>query len=158
MVHRVAIFLAIATGLHGESPAFGVPPPITTCVEALGHRYEIKGDINPYYVRGDFDGDGVLDHFVAVQTQPGDIQGALFCPGGGLRKTIVLGARNAFHGMENLSFGAWRVHPKGKIERGVGEGPPPVLRSDALLVIWPESASAIIYWDGKNFRWYQQGD
>jgi hypothetical protein len=32
------------------------------------------------------------------------------------------------------------------------------LRGDALLVAKREAASALVYWDGKSFRWYQLGD
>jgi hypothetical protein len=33
-----------------------------------------------------------------------------------------------------------------------------VLRGDGLLVEKTESASAILWWDGARYRWYQQGD
>lgn len=125
---------------------------------AIGKRYEISEGINPYYLRGDFDGDGISDHAVLVRTSEGDAQGVLFCPGSKTKRAIVLGAGQSFHRMTDLTFGAWRVYPKGKVGRGAGEGPPPRLISDAIFLIWPESASAIVYWDGKRFRWYQQGD
>jgi hypothetical protein len=44
------------------------------------------------------------------------------------------------------------------VGRGADQKKPPVLRGDALYVEKTESASAIIYWDGSTYRWYQQGD
>jgi hypothetical protein len=34
----------------------------------------------------------------------------------------------------------------------------PHLRGDALLVGRSEAASALIYWNGKRYVWFQQGD
>ena len=71
----------------------------------------------------------------------------------------VLGAGTEFHKMTDLNFDAWQVHPKTTpVEKGVGERALPILRGDAILIIWEESASALIYWNGNRFAWYQQGD
>jgi len=60
--------------------------------------------------------------------------------------------------MPDLNFTSWRVHSKSdRVERGVGERAPPKLLGDDLLLEW-ESASAIVYWNGRRFDWYQQGD
>jgi hypothetical protein len=53
---------------------------------------------------------------------------------------------------------AWQIYPKGPVEKGVGEGNPPVLKGDAILAIKTESANGLIYWTGAAYRWYQQGD
>jgi hypothetical protein len=53
---------------------------------------------------------------------------------------------------------AWQVYDRGPVEQGVGEGKPPTLRGDALLVERTEAASALLWWNGKEFLWYQQGD
>jgi hypothetical protein len=53
---------------------------------------------------------------------------------------------------------AWYVFQRGPVRRGADEKAPPKLRGDALMVSKSESASALIYWNGKNYAWYQQGD
>ncbi|MGC1492519.1 MAG: hypothetical protein WA798_14205, partial [Candidatus Acidiferrum sp.] len=59
----------------------------------------------------------------------------------------------------DLNFlNTWKVYAKGPVERGVGSGAPPHLIGEALLVGKRESASGLIYWNGKSFVWYQQGD
>jgi hypothetical protein len=42
--------------------------------------------------------------------------------------------------------------------RGAGEAIVPRLHGEALLVGKSEAASALIYWNGKRYVWFQQGD
>ena len=75
----------------------------------------------------------------------------------------ILGAGTPFKvsgsAVSNLDFlNIWQVYGKRPVERGVEAGPPPRLRGDAILVGEIESASGLIYWNGKLFVWYQQGD
>jgi len=44
------------------------------------------------------------------------------------------------------------------VEGSAGETKPVKLHGDAILVSYHESASGLFYWDGKQVRWYQQGD
>jgi hypothetical protein len=44
--------LILATA--GDTPKFGVPPPITSCLKMAGDQYRLSNQVNPYYVRGDF--------------------------------------------------------------------------------------------------------
>jgi hypothetical protein len=52
----------------------------------------------------------------------------------------------------------WQVYGKRSVERGVESPPPPHLIGEAIFAGKSESASGLIYWDGKSFAWYQQGD
>ncbi len=135
---------------------YNVPQEVTRCMKSLGAGYEISGKINPFYLRGDFDGDGKSDY--AVLIRKGNQQGVMICRSVGAKPT-VLGAGVEFNQMKDLNFNAWQVHPKGRrVEQGVGEGKAPVLIGDAIVIEWEESASALVYWNGKRFVWYQQGD
>ncbi len=53
---------------------------------------------------------------------------------------------------------AWKVYDKKDVGIGVGETRKLVLKGEAILAMKLESSSGIIYWDGKQYRWYQQGD
>jgi hypothetical protein len=53
---------------------------------------------------------------------------------------------------------SWQVHPKDRVAREAGEPGSPRVRGDTLLVSKNESASALIYWNGKRYVWLQQGD
>jgi hypothetical protein len=141
--------------IEGAACAASVPPGISACVRSAGSGYAVDDKLDPLYLRGDFDGDGKPDY--AVVANRGREQGIVVCRSGAAAP-VVLGAGVAFNYMKNLDFTAWRVHLKSRrVTRGVGERRPPVLTGDALVLEW-ESASAIVYWNGKRFIWYQQGD
>ncbi len=123
--------------------------------EAAGSNFTITTTIAPSYLKGDFDGDAKPDYAVVVNR--GKQQGIAACLSATV-SPVVLGAGAAFNDMQNLDFTAWRLHPKSRrVARGFGQGRPPVLKGDALYLEW-ESGSAIVYWKGKRFVWYQQGD
>jgi hypothetical protein len=44
------------------------------------------------------------------------------------------------------------------VSRGASGDAAPTLRGDALWVEKSESASALVYWSGDRFEWYQLGD
>jgi hypothetical protein len=145
-----------ACGQQNAVSEYNVPPEVSKCLKAVGSGYTISGKINPFYLRGDFDGDGKPDYAVLVRN--GDQQGVVLCLNGA-RNPTLLGAGSAFNKMKDLNFNAWQVHPRAhRVQRGVEERKPLVLLGDAILLEWEESASAIVYWNGKHFVWYQQGD
>jgi len=112
-------------------------------------------DVKPTYLEGDFDGDGKRDRAEIVMR--GKDQGITIHLSS-YTTPVTLGAGNAFNDMKNLDFTAWQLHRKNKrIARGMGAGRPPVLLGDAFLLEW-EGGSGIVYWNGKRFVWYQQGD
>ena len=63
--------------------------------------------------------------------------------------------------MAATTFRGWtrgRFFHRGPVGKGADGKAPPKLRGDALMVIKTESASALIYWNGTRYAWYQQGD
>jgi hypothetical protein len=73
------------------------------------------------------------------------------------RTPRVLGAIDEFEGGLDLVFDHWVVYPRQRVEQGAEEGEPPTLRGEAVLILISESGSGLIYWDGLEFQWYQQG-
>jgi hypothetical protein len=125
----------------------------------LNQQYEFSFHLNPFYLRGDFNGDKIPDVAIIVkEKKSGKVGIAIFH--GAKREVLVLGAGRKFgNGVDDFVWmNIWGVYPKRPVSRGAGEGNPPTLRGEALLVEKAESASALIYWDGKEYRWYQQGD
>lgn len=126
---------------------------------AAEKRLVVSRDLYPGHLEADLNGDRKLDLAVFVRharTRKAGIAILLRDRGG----AVVLGAGFDFgNGGDDFSWmDAWSVHPKGTVARGGDSGPAPRLRGDALLVEKSEAASAVIYWDGRSFRWYQQGD
>ncbi len=132
-----------------------LPSWVAPCLEGLPGEIELTTRINPYYLRGEFDGDARADYAFLVRR--GLAEGIAFCFDG-TAEAKLLGAGNEFHEMTSLDFDDWSVYAKGPVIRGVEEVDPPTLRSDALVLLWDESASALVYWTGSDFVWYQQGD
>ena len=155
-VFILVALVSTAQSSQSESLLFGIPPQIRRCLEPVESHYKPSDRSNPFYLRGDIDGDGKLDYAVLITNSRSE-RGVAVCLAA-TRKPIILGAGSVFDGDSDLTFGVWRIFPKGPVGRGVEAGPPPILRGDALLLIWPESASGLVYWDGRGFRWYQQGD
>jgi len=136
-------------------------------IETIGlgqfaESYSIDGTLNPFYLRGDFDGDGRPDYAVRIKSKPrGEVGIAVWLSSN--KKISVLGAGSPFivsgQSSRNLDFlNVWKVYAKRQVERGVDAGPPPHLIGEAILAGKRESASGLIYWNGKSFLWYQQGD
>lgn len=124
--------------------------------------YSVDGSLNPFYLRGDFDGDGKADYAVRVKSKADSSLGIAIWLSS-LHKFVVIGAGSPFKvsgsPATNLNFlNTWQVYGKKTVERGVESGPPPHLIGEAILAGKRESASGLIYWNGKSFVWYQQGD
>jgi hypothetical protein len=129
-------------------------PDVSSCIASAGASYAVGHTVSPVFLRGDFDGNGKADLAVAVSRN--GKRGIVVCRAAGT--PIVLGAGVAFNDMADLDFSGWSMHPRKRaVARGAGVGRPPALAGDALLLEW-ESGSGLVYWNGKRFVWYQQGD
>ena len=132
---------------------------------STGHfadTYMLDVRMNPFYLRGDFDGDGKPDYAFWIKVKAGGATGIAIWLSS-RHNFIILGAGVPFRfagstesNFENLIV--WEVYGKRPVERGVEAGAPPNLIGEAILVGRSESGSGLIYWTGKNFKWYQQGD
>lgn len=113
----------------------------------FGNLYETSFELNPFYLRGDFDGDGQLDIALLVRERTsGKVGIALFRAAAAA--PVVLGAGIEFgNGGDDFAWmEVWRVLPAEGVD------------SEGLYVEKPEAASATIMWDGRGFVWRQLGD
>ena len=128
--------------------------------EKIQTAYKINKNLNPFYLRGDFDGDKKIDYALAVIESKNDKKGILiYHPA--TKKYFLAGAGKSIpngHGDDYPWMDAWEVSDEKIIEQGIKELKPPKLIGEAILVQKLESSSGLIYWDGKEYRWYQQGD
>ena len=124
----------------------------------LAKEYELSFRVNPFYLRGDFIGDGKADIAILVkQRSTGKLGIAII--NGATDKVTVVGAGNAIgNGGDDFKWmDTWQVYSKRRAIQEA-EGSVPHLRGDALLVGKSETASALIYWNGKHYVWFQLGD
>lgn len=124
----------------------------------LSTTYALSSEMNPFYLRGDFNGDGQLDLAVYIIKKETGITGiAIFHKN--KEEYFILGAGHKIGRVGDFNWmDAWQIYDKGKVEPGMEEGPPPTLLGNAIYVEKTEAFSAIIYWDGKAYQWYHQGD
>jgi hypothetical protein len=126
---------------------------------SLAKNYDLSFRTNPFYLRGDFNGDGNTDvAFLVQHRSTGKIGIAIVH--GATDKVIILGAGVAIgNGGDDFEWmDSWRVLSKNSAAREGGKTNAPDFRGDALFVEKSEAASALIYWNGKRYVWSQQGD
>jgi hypothetical protein len=124
--------------------------------------YVLNGAMNPFYLRGDFDGDKKTDYAFWIRDKStGEVGIAIWLTS--RRNIVVIGAGAQFSisgkKVTNLNFvNTWKVFERKSVERAPEAAAPPKLVGDAILAGKSGSASGLIYWDGRAFLWYQQGD
>ena len=125
----------------------------------LVKEYDVSFHVNPFYLRGDFNGDGKIDVAVLVKQRSTGKLGIAVIHGGKDKVTILGAGVGIGNGGDDFEWmDSWRVYSKDRTTRGVDETTVPRLHGEALLVAKSESASALIYWNGKRYVWLQQGD
>ena len=126
---------------------------------SLAKKYEIAFRLNPFCLRGDFNGDGKIDVAVLVKQRSTGRLGIAIVHGG-TSKVSILGAGTAIgNGGDDFEWmDTWQVYSKTLAPSGGDGTNTSHLRRDALLVGKSEAASALIYWNGKRYVWLQQGD
>jgi len=145
------LLLALLCGipLRAEVDAYNVPKVVNSCIAGIQHRdFELSDRMNPFYLRGDFDGDRKEDYAVLIKQISSDKSGILICFGG-RRHHVRIGAGTpfVFEGLQfdNLEyFDAWDI-----------EEPDADFPRDRIHLVAKESASGWIYWDGREFKWQQ---
>jgi len=150
-------------GAGTQIPWENFPPKLREVFsgKALEGTYDVSDRINPLYLRGDFDGDGIADYAVLIvhlQTKKRGIAVWLSSK----QKMVILGAGVPVQygqGREDdLNFDRWRITGKNPADVSSSIELPPALHSDAIFVEKLESASGIFYWKAGRFLWFQQGD
>ena len=115
--------------------------------------------MNPFYLEGDFNGDGALNVAVLIKERGTGKHGIAVVHGTTGKITILGAGIGIGNGGDDFDWmDSWQVYSKTHAAHSAGETSVPHLRGDALLVEKSESASALIYWNGERYLWSQQGD
>jgi hypothetical protein len=155
---------AIGSGASTQDLPFQVASSLPgEVVQRLSARsldaFALTAHLNPYYLQGDFDGDGRRDTALLIRHKAnGKIGIAIFQSS--QPEPLVLGAGTRIgNGGDDFNWmDAWNVKLRGPVDRGAGEASLISLKGDALLVVKTEASSGLLYWTGSRYEWYQQGD
>jgi hypothetical protein len=143
-----------------------IPGKLRAAVDASAFKasFDVGSWLNPFYLRGDFDGDGLPDYALLVTRHSDGKRGIAvwLSTRHQIQPTMIGAGKKSRAGAGDEDdwdfFDAWQVYDKGIVQQGAGDGKPPKLIGDAILIEKTEAASGIVFWDGKQFRWYQQAD
>jgi hypothetical protein len=120
---------------------------------------EFSFHLNPFYLRGDFDGDGKVDYAILIKHKKNGKHGIAICYSS-KKQVFIIGAGNKF-GNGNDDFiwiDIWSVSPKLLDYKSHWENNALNMIAEGIEVGKSESSAAMIYWDGKEFKWYQISD
>jgi hypothetical protein len=138
-----------------------IPEPVQRAIKngSLGKNYDLPFRMNPFYLSGDFNGDGKIDVAVLVKQRSTGKLGIAIVHGATGKVTILGAGVSIGNGGDDFEWmDSWRVYSKDRAAREASEIGVPHLHRDALLVQKSEAAGALIYWNGKHYVWFQQGD
>ena len=167
----LSYILATILGVHPQTRTAvsqpvdweNVPPALRDAFskKPFDGKYDVTARINPFYLRGDFDGDGIADYAILVTETATHKQGIAVLMSRshnfvflGAGKAIQYGAKPE----DNLDFDEWRVAGTNSADKTSSLELPANFHGDAIFVEKSESASGLFYWNGSRFRWFQEGD
>ena len=90
----IALLLLFVAAQQPPVELDNVPLPVSKCLRGNGKALDINRRVNPFYLRGDFDGDRKTDFVVLVQDRQSKKEGFAFCFAGNPKAHIV-GAGNS---------------------------------------------------------------
>ena len=169
------IFIALLSGSlaqdYSQTVSWSLPDAVRTRLKTAGifEKYKLAERVNPFYLRGDFDGDAKADYAVLVVEKASGKTAMVVClstvkavrilgPGG--VKIRVGTAKDGYDLPDFDWMDAWQVHSKKRLTASELNDASTVgsMSGEAMMVEKTEAASAYIYWDGSKFRWYQLSD
>ena len=125
----------------------------------MQERYALRTTMNPFFITGDFDGDGNTDiAFWVAQSKTGKLGIVVLTRNG--RFTFIAGAGTnvAGRGDDYKWIDLWTLIGKGQLLESSYEDKKVRLTGDAVLLEKSESGAFALYWDGKSFQFFQISD
>jgi hypothetical protein len=147
------VLISSANGQEGLT----TPTIILDCLHAIGGSLEVRNDLNPFYLRGDFLGAGKPVYAVGIRRNSPLQVGVALCPSEGAPIVFMPGLENKFvsKDLTNPYFVAphWEVYTRlqasdllkdnHKMGHPVGE---------SIAMMW-EDRIGLLFFDGKKFQW-----
>lgn len=136
---------------------FNTPNLVRKCFEkhGLASQYEISARINPFYLRGDFNGDDQPDYAVFVTQGSTKKEGVAICHGGSAEVTIIaagtsFAVEGGYETDDFRTFDMWQVLENKEIRDLTPHG-------EGIVIGKAESSSGLIYCSKGTYVWRQLG-
>lgn len=145
------VFFLISSDQEPPVNLDNTPGAISRCLSSVSRSMEISRRLNPFYLRGDFDGDRLIDYVVVVQQRKSGKSGFAFCFGGSGRQPYIVAAGNPIRLEGGIpaddlsSIDVW----------GVADSWSTKPKRDALYLAQAEAGSGLLIWNGKRMVWQQ---
>ena len=109
---------------------------------------------NPYFVRGDFDGDRTIDYAIIVSSRKDGREGLLICFRNKESRAVLLGLDPQYSPPFWLLMN-WDVETSAEVGKiADADGKPIGIRPKGeSIVMKGEDWIGVVYWDGTAFRW-----
>ena len=125
-----------------------IPPEVKRILRdnKFDSLYVVNYRLNPFYLRGDFNNDGVIDIALSIRNKSNSKEGfAIIHPN--LKQMFICGAGQKFnkYGDDFNWIDLWMVVPT-------------KYHCEGIEVQKTETSSGILYWSGKKYLWLQGGD
>lgn len=154
------ILVIFASLAFGQDEQKVVPSTVESCLQKVLGQVELSTTVNPFYLRGDFNGDGRPDYAVTVKGKKSGRLRMLVCTEA--KGVFLLGREGdsrAFSDMPDDNFFSpnWMVYTRPEVVQltKYNSNVPKTAttqRGEAIAMIWEDGVS-LIYWDGKRFQW-----
>lgn len=121
--------------------------------------YALSSRLNPWHLQADFNGDGTPDVAVLLREKASQKHGILIVHLG-VGEHFILGAGEPLgSGGDDFAWmDVWQVASRASLVPNGDERETSASDGDVLWVIKTESASALLYWNGRRYEWHQLGD
>lgn len=149
------ILASLPSKAFAQVDEYNLPVAVQQCLQnEQRNDLELSNRMNPFFLRGDFNGDGRMDFAVLVTQRATGKQGMAICLTG-RRSPIVIGAGRPFAFEAGKQFDDLKSFDAWKIDDDTPDRKPS--RIERIHLIAKERGSGLIFWDGKSFRWEQLG-
>ena len=134
-----------------------VPIRIRTCLESPRLKaYKIDSRVNPYYLRGDFDGDNKPDLAVMIVGRRNNgPTGLAICQGNGATFVLGAGTEPKFSTKQGDDFlsSNWEVLTHDEFHKFLSDSRLGERAKGEVIALNWEDGTGYIYWDGNQYQW-----
>jgi hypothetical protein len=157
IVYTIVLVLLFSIGLQRSQAQatlqldYNMPDELRECIRAQSN-IQPNAEINPFYLSGNFDGDGLTDFAVQIKNLKGGQRGVLFCFANGKRVLWGAGVPNKTLVDGKWPFDSWMLIRKGSKHLSIY----PKIKNDAIALTIADEGGGLLYWNGSALVWVRE--